>query len=122
MLKKLLHFSRELVKPENPKFHISCLLRENFSNISVKSFFYTFLYKEAKFSKLKYFLINIIKCFFSFLNIFSIPNQFIFFHLLRNFCNAHDQILLSFFYYFRQILISFTSFVFVIFPYFLGNI
>ena len=40
-------------------FHIFCLLRENFSNISTKekSFLY-FPYNEAIFSKLKYFLIS----------------------------------------------------------------
>ena len=61
---------RELAKPENQKFQIICLLREDFSNICAKekSFLY-FLYKEAKFSKLKYFLIIVIKRFFSFYNI-----------------------------------------------------
>ena len=27
---------KKLLKPENQKFHIFCLLRENFSNISAK--------------------------------------------------------------------------------------
>ena len=35
-LKNFLYFSRELEKPEKQKFHIFCLLRENFSNISTK--------------------------------------------------------------------------------------
>ena len=53
-LKKFLYFSKELAKPENQKFHIFCLLRENFSNINAKeNVSYTFPYKEAKFSKLK---------------------------------------------------------------------
>ena len=34
--KSSLYFRKELAKPENKKFHIFCLLRENFSNISAK--------------------------------------------------------------------------------------
>ena len=48
---------------------------------------YTFPYKEAKFSKLKYFFTIIIKCFFSFYNIFFHTQEAFFFHLLRDFCN-----------------------------------
>ena len=41
-LKKPIIFQEELRNPENKKFHIFCLLRENFSNISAKekSFLY----------------------------------------------------------------------------------
>ena len=50
-------------------FTFFCLLRENFSKISTKeNSFYTFPYKEAKFSKLKYVLT--IKHFFSLYDIF----------------------------------------------------
>ena len=41
-LETFLYFRREHAKPENKKFHMFCLLRENFSNISEKekSFLY----------------------------------------------------------------------------------
>ena len=70
--------SPKLKKPksENKKFHAFCLFRENFSNIST-NFSYTFHYKEAKFSKFKYFPITIIKRFFSFFT-----QQTFVFHLL----------------------------------------
>ena len=53
---------------------------------------YTFPNKEAKFSKLKYFLIIIIKRFFSFYDIFFYTQPVDFLHLLRDFCNVHDHI------------------------------
>ena len=46
---------------------------------------YTVPYKEEKFSKLKCFLIIIIKSFFSFYNIFFYTQQAFIFHLLRDF-------------------------------------
>ena len=58
--------------------------------------FYTFSYKEAKFSKLKYFFIIIIKCFFSLYNTFFYTQQAFVFHLLRDFCNVHDHIVTFF--------------------------
>ena len=69
---KNLYFRRRLAKPKNQKFlrffYFFCFLRENFSNISAKEnrflHFPTFPYKEAKFSKLKYFFVIIIKLFF----------------------------------------------------------
>ena len=49
-IKKFLYFKRELAKPENQKFHIFCLLRENFSNISTKEkSVYTFLINKQNF-------------------------------------------------------------------------
>ena len=62
--KKLLYFRRKLPKPENQKFHIFCLLRENFSNISTKEVSYTFPYKGAQFSKTKMLFHNFNKVFF----------------------------------------------------------
>ena len=55
-LKKFLIFQEELAKPKNKRFHTFSLLIENISNISVKEkkVYYTFPYKQAKFSKLKY--------------------------------------------------------------------
>ena len=47
----------------------------------------TFPYKDAKFSKLKYFFTIIIKCFFSFYNIFFYTQEAFVFHLLRDSCN-----------------------------------
>ena len=61
-LKKLIKFQERIKKPENKK---------------KKG--YTFPYKEAKCSKLKYFLIITIKLFFSFYNIFSILNKLLLF-------------------------------------------
>ena len=51
----------------------------------------TFSYKEAKFSKLKFFLIIIIKRFSSFYNDFFYTQPVYFFRPLRDFCNAHDH-------------------------------
>ena len=97
------------------------------SNFPVRKskLFYTFPYKEAIFSKLKYFLIIIIKRFFSFYNIFFFYTQQAFvFHLLRDFCNVHDDHIDAFFsfFFFRKILISFTSFFLIAFLYFLDSI
>ena len=82
-LKNFLYFRRELAKPKKQRFHIFCLLRENFSNISAKEkrFLY-FPYKEAKFSKLKYFLIIIVNHFFSFYDTFFHTQLVYFSHLL----------------------------------------
>ena len=67
----------------------------NLQSLKLK-YFYTFPYKEAKFSKSKYFCIIIIKRFFSFYNIFFYTQQAFVFHLLRDFCNVHDHIVASF--------------------------
>ena len=66
-------------------------------------------YKEAKFSKSKYFLKIIMKRFFSFYNILFYTQQGFVFHFLRDFCNVHDQIVAFFFLFFRKIVVSFTS-------------
>ena len=60
--------------------------------------FCTFPYKDAKFSKLKYFFIIIIKRFFSFSNIllFFYTQQAFVFHVLNDFCNFHDHIVAFF--------------------------
>ena len=90
-------FQEELPKTEKQKFYNFCLLRENFSNISTKekNFLY-FSFKEAKFSKSKYFLIIIIKRFFSFYNIFCYTKQAFVFHLLVDFCIVYDHIVAFF--------------------------
>ena len=67
-LKKLI-FQGELPKPEKEKCHIFCLRKLSKHKCKRKSFLY-FSYKEIKFSQLKYFLMIIIKRFFSFYNIF----------------------------------------------------
>ena len=55
----------------------------------------TFSYKDAKFSKLKYFLMIMVRHFFSFYIIFLYTQQAFVFHLLRYFCNVHDHIATS---------------------------
>ena len=70
---------------------------------------YTFPYTEAKFSKLKNFLIIIITRFFSFYNIFFYTQPAFIFHLLR-YSTFTTILSLFFFFFFRKILISFTSF------------
>ena len=55
---------------------------------------YTFLYKEVKFSKLKYFLIIKMWYFSSFYNTFFYTQQA--FNLLQDFCNVHDHIVTFF--------------------------
>ena len=92
-------------------FHIFCLLRENFWNISKKNkLFYTFPYKEVKLSKLKYFLIIIKRYFFTFYNIFFHTQPVYSFHLLRNFCNLYH--IATFFFFFRKTLIFFLRLFF----------
>ena len=93
------------------------ILGGNLQNLKIKKN-YTFLYKEAQFSKSKYFLVIIIQNFFSFYNIFFYTQQAFAFHLLRDFCNAHCC---CFFFFYRKILISSASFFFS-FLYFLDNI
>ena len=64
------------------------------------------------------FSVIIIRHFFSCYNIFFYTEPAFVFHLLRDFCNVHDQIVGFFsFFFFRKILISFTSF-FSILPHF----
>ena len=87
--------------------HIFCLLRKNFSNISKKEKSeksYTFSCKESKFSKVKCFLVIMIRHFFSFYNIFFYTSPVQFFHLLRDFCKIRNHIVCFF------LLIPFTSF------------
>ena len=57
--------------------------KEKVSHTYTAKVSYTFPYKEAKFSKLKYFIIIIIKRFFSFCNIFFFTQPVYFFHFLR---------------------------------------
>ena len=67
------NFLAPRLKPEDQIFYIFCLLfvkRELFKHKHKRKKSYTFPYKGAKFSKLKYFLIIIIKAFSSFYNIF----------------------------------------------------
>ena len=92
------------------------------SNFLRSKMFYTFSYREAKFSKSKYFLIIIIQHFSSFDNAFSYTQQAFAFSLVRDFCNVHDHVVAFFFFFFRKILISFMSLFFVAFSYFLDNI
>ena len=68
-------------------------LKEDFLNKSAKEkASYTFPYKEATFSTLKYFLIILIKSFFLFYNNFLYTRQSFAFHFLRDFCNVPDHI------------------------------
>ena len=55
-----------------------------------------FLYKEAQFSKWKYFSLIIKYHFFSFYNIFLYTQQAFVFHLQGDFCNLHEQIVTFF--------------------------
>ena len=124
-LKNSLYFRRELAKLENKKNHIFCLLWENFQLYAQKKkVSYSFLYNGPKFSKSKYFLIIIIKHFFSFYKFLFYTQQAFVFHLLRDCCNVHGHPVAFFiFFFFKNILIPFTSFfMFVVFLYFLDNI
>ena len=60
--------------------------------VQKKRISYTSLYKDAKFSGLKYFLIIVIKRFFSFYSLFFYTQQATIFHLLRDFCYVQDHI------------------------------
>ena len=91
-LKDFLHFTRDLKKAKNKKIHIFCFFRDNKRK---KVLLYFLSLKKGKFSKLKYFLIIIIKCFFSCYNIFPLLNK-LFFRLLRGFRNFHDHIVAFF--------------------------
>ena len=101
---KKLFISQEKTCLKNKNFlyflNFVCLLRENLLNISAKrkkTVSNTFLNKEAKCSKLKYFLIILIKhAIFSFYNIFSYTQQSFVFRLLRDFFNVHDYFLAFF--------------------------
>ena len=76
--------------------------------------------KFSKFSKLKYFLIIIIKHFFSFYNIFFYRQKAFIFHLLKDFCNAHDHFVA--FFLLQKDFDIFHELFFVVFLYFLDNI
>ena len=99
------------MKLSSPKLKKTCDISEgNLQSLKIKSFFfitfqtlaqkkmvsYTFPYKEPKLSKLKYFPIVIVKCFFSFYNIIFYTQPVYVFYLLRDFCNVHDHIAASF--------------------------
>ena len=90
-------------------FHIFCLFRENFSNIRAKEkkFLYFPLQRSIIF-QIK-FLIIIIKQFFLFYNTFFYTQPVYIFHLLRDFYSVYNHIV-AFFFFFRKILISLTSF------------
>ena len=95
--KKAFPIFRETETPK--KFFI--FYKMELFNISRRDFprskiFYTFYYKESKFSKLKYFLIIITSHFSSFYNIFFYTQQAFVFRLLRDFCNVHDHIVTCF--------------------------
>ena len=84
-------------------FHIFCLLEAQRKKVSC-----TFLYKEERFSKLKYFLMIMIKHFFSFYDVFSILRNllsFIFWWIYD-----HSRPYCCFFFLIRKIFISITSF------------
>ena len=88
----------------------------------MKKVSYILPYKEAKFSKLRYFLIIIIKCFFSFYYIFFNTQSVCFFIFCEIFVTFTTILSLFFLFFFRMILIFFTSFFFLVFIYFLDNI
>ena len=100
-LKKILAFQ---------EMELSYISGGNLQSLKIKNF-YIFSHKEAKFSKLKYFLIIITWHFFSFYNIFFYTQKAFFFLLLRDFCNVHNHSVAFFFFFFRKILMSFSSFV-----------
>ena len=95
--KVFLYLSKELAKLKTKNF----CLRENFSHISTHTHTHTqkvsyiFSYKEAKFSKLKYFLIIVIKRFFSFYITFFYTQPVYFFNL-KDLCNIHNHIVAFF--------------------------
>ena len=83
--------------------------RKELKSLKIKKKSYTFPYKEAKCSKLKYFLIITIKLFFSFYNIFSILNKlllFIFWEVFVMLTNILSYCPYFFFFFLRKILIS----------------
>ena len=103
ILKNFSYFRKELTGLQNQKFLMY------FSNITLKkNVSYTLSCKEAKFSKVKYFVI-IMRHFFFFYNIFFYTQQAFVFHLQRDFCNVYNHIVAFFFFFFRKILISFTT-------------
>ena len=62
------------------------------SNFPRSHFFYTFSFKEVKIFKLKYFLIIIIRHFFSFyIIVFYTQQAFVLLHL-RDFCNVQNHV------------------------------
>ena len=119
-------FQVELAGPENQKFHIICLLRQNFSNISAKenSFLY-FPLQRSKISQIKKNSCNYNKAFFRILlyfflyptNLFlSFSERFLF---ITIFCRFFSFSSLERFWY----LLRGISFIFfVVFLYFLDNI
>ena len=92
MLVKLLIFQEGTSMACNQKFFILLFKHKS----KRKKFLILSRYKEAKFSKLKYFLIIIAKCFFSFYNNFSYTQPVYFFYFLREFFNIQDQIIAIF--------------------------
>ena len=88
----------------NPLLNVSYISGGNLQSLKMK-YFHTFSYKEAKFSKLKYFLIITMKHFLSLYNLFFYTQQAFVFRCF-------------FFFYFRNL----SRALFVVFLYFLDNI
>ena len=84
-------------------FRIFCLLKAQRKKVSC-----TFLYKEGRFSKLKYFLVIMIKHFFSFYDVFSILRNLL--SIIFWWIYDHSRPYCCFFFLIRKILISITSF------------
>ena len=124
-----------LLFPRNENFQrqayeTSYISGENLKVLKIKNMFFkhkrkkkvsdTFPCKEAKFCNLKYFLIILIKGFFSFYNIFFYTQPVSFFHLLRDICNINNHIVA--FFHLQKDFEMFHELSFVIFLYFLNNI
>ena len=86
-----------------------------------KNVSYTFPYTEARFSKLKYFLMIIIKQFFSLYNIFSKLSKLFVSIFWEIFVTFPTILMLFFVFFFRKFLIYFASFI-VTFLFFLDNV
>ena len=84
---------------------LSYISGENLKDLKIKNFLKQFLrdlfkhkhkksvsYKEAKFSKLKYFHMIIIRHFFSFYHVFFYTQQAFAFHILVDFCIVDNNI------------------------------
>ena len=131
MLPQKIHyqkFSKFFFKllPQKIRFQTPSLKKIHFPKWTCKAWkskiFYTFLYKEAKFSKLKYFLIIILMDFFSFYNILFYTQPVYFFHLLRDFCGVHGHIVTFFSFSSLERFWHLSRDFFIFFLYFLDNI
>ena len=116
-LKKLLIFHERVCKAWKSKISQFLSVERELLNISLEEkSFLCFPYQKVKLSKSKYFLIIIMKRFFSFYNVFFYTQEAHIFHLLIGICNIHHHIVafkssLERFWDLR----SFTSFLFIIF-------